>query len=145
MECYNSIVINAPAFQIWDELKDFYNFTWSKNVIVKIDRVGNKSGLHVGAQRILNDTFHETLLSIEEEKKRFTYSIDDGPSAVSKNNIVGYVGKVRVYSISENDTSFVLWTSKWDYARKGGRNVQELCNPIYRALLSDLKLHFSNL
>ncbi|MEA1784739.1 SRPBCC family protein [Arenibacter sp. GZD96] len=141
MGCYNSVVINAPADRVWDVLKDFHDLSWSKNVVSKVTVVGDKAATEVGARRILNDAFEETLLSFNEEAKTFTYSIDDGPGAVSKDNVSGYVGKVTVYSVSENDTAFVLWTSDWDSTTNGG--VAEFCSPVYYALLQDLKLHFS--
>lgn len=141
MGCYNSIVINTPANKVWDVLKDFHDLSWSKNVVSKVDVIGDKSSDEIGAKRVLNDAFHETLISLDNDAKKFTYSIDDGPAAVSKDNVEGYVGEVAVFSVSENDTSFVVWTSKWESTKEGG--VAEFCNPIYHALLQDLKSHFS--
>lgn len=141
MGCFNSIIVNAPAEKVWDALKNFHDLSWSKNVVTKVEIIGDKSSNEIGAKRILNEAFHETLLSIDNNAKKFTYSIDDGPAAVSKDNVEGYVGEVMVYSVSENNTSFVLWTSKWESAKEDG--VAELCNPIYHALLQDLKSYFS--
>ena len=63
MGCYNSIVINKPADEVWKAFKDFHDLSWAKNVITKVDKVGGKSLNEIGAKRILNDAFHETLLS----------------------------------------------------------------------------------
>lgn len=141
MGCYNSIVINTPADEVWDVLKNFHDLSWSKNVVAKVEIVGDKSSDEIGAQRILNDAFHETLLSFNNDAKKFTYRIDDGPEAVSKDNVEGYVGEVTVFSVSENNSSFVLWTSKWESTKEDG--IAEFCNPIYHGLLQDLKSHFS--
>jgi hypothetical protein len=141
MGCYNSVVIDAPADKVWELLKDFHDLSWSKNVITKVDVIGNKLSNEIGAKRILNEAFHETLLSLDNGEKRFTYSIDDGPDAVSKDNVEGYVGEVSVFSVSDNDTSFVLWTSQWEATKEDG--VADFCNPVYHALLQDLKSHFS--
>lgn len=141
MGCYNSVVINAPADEVWDVLKNFHDLSWSKNVVNKVEIVGSRTSDEIGAKRILNDAFHETLRSFDDEAKRFTYSIDDGPAAASKDNVEGYVGEVTVFPVSENNSSFVLWTSKWESSKEGG--VAELCNPIYHALLQDLKSNFS--
>jgi hypothetical protein len=122
-------------------LKKIHNLSWSKNVVSKVDIIGDKSSDEIGAKRILNDAFHETLVSLDDASKNFTYSIDDGPAAVSKDNVEGYIGDVTVFSVSENDSSFVVWTSKWESSKEGG--VAEFCNPIYHALLQDLKSHFS--
>lgn len=141
MGCFNSVVINAPADKVWNALKNFHDLSWSKNVINKVEVVGDKSNDEIGAKRILNEAFHETLISLDHEAQKFTYSIDDGPAAVSKDNVDGYVGEVTVFSVTENNTSFVLWTSTWKSAKEEG--VAELCNPIYHGLLQDLKGHFS--
>jgi len=141
MGCYNSIVINAPAEKVWEVLKDFHNLSWSKNVVSKVDVIGDKASDEIGAKRILNDAFHETLRSLDNSAKTFTYSIDDGPAVVSKDNVEGYLGEVSVFSVSDNNTSFVLWTSKWASAKEDG--VADFCNPIYHALLQDLRAHFS--
>ncbi len=141
MGCYNSIVINSDADKVWCVLKNFHDLSWSKNVITNVEVVGDVSSNNIGSKRILNDAFHETLLTVDNVRRRFTYSIDDGPSVVSKDNVSGYIGEVTVFSVSENNTSFVLWTSKWDSAKESG--VADFCNPIYHALLQDLKSHFS--
>tara|TARA_R110001606_G_C15191602_1_gene630577 strand:- start:200 stop:625 length:426 start_codon:yes stop_codon:yes gene_type:complete len=141
MGCYNSIVINTPADEVWNVLKNFHDLSWSKNVVSNVEIVGDKSADEIGAKRVLNAAFHETLLSFNNDEKKFTYSIDDGPAAVSKDNIEGYVGEVTVFSVSENNSSFVLWTSEWESMKEGG--VAEFCNPIYHGLLQDLKSHFS--
>lgn len=140
MGCNNSVVINAPAEKVWDVLKNFHDLSWSKNVVTKVDVVGTKSSNEVGAQRVLNDAFHETLRSVNETGKSFTYSIDDGPGPVAKDSVEGYLGEVTVFSVTENDSSFVSWTSKWKSSNGG---VAEMCNPIYHALLQDLKSHFA--
>ncbi len=141
MGCYSSIVINAPSEEVWAVLRDFHDLSWSKNVVTKVEVVGDKSATKVGAKRILNDAFHETLQSHSDACMKLTYSIDDGPADVSKDNVEGYLGKVRVFSVSENNSTFVVWTSEWKSAKTDG--VADLCNPIYHAVLQDLKLHFS--
>ncbi len=141
MGCYNSIVIDKPANEVWKAFKDFHDFSWSKNVITKVEKIGDKSTNEIGAKRILNDAFHETLLSYDDAAKNLTYSIDDGPDVMSKDNVKGYVGEVTVFSVTENNSSFVLWTSKWESAKTEG--VADFCNPIYYGLLQDLKSSFS--
>jgi hypothetical protein len=141
MGCFNSIVIDAPADKVWDVLKKFHDLSWSKNVVSKVDVVGDKSSNEIGAKRILNDAFHETLLSVDEGAKRFTYSIDDGPAVLSRDNIEGYVGEVIVFPVTAGNNSFVMWASQWESEKEGG--VADFCNPIYHALLQDLKIHFS--
>lgn len=141
MGCYNSAVIDAPVDKVFDTLNNFHDLSWSKNVITKVDVIGEKGAHEIGAKRVLNDAFHETLLSVNSKNKSFTYSIDDGPGPVSKSNVDGYVGEVSVIPITENNTSLVIWESNWKSTKDGG--VADFCNPIYHAILQDLKSHFS--
>ena len=117
------------------------NSDWAEGVITSCVAVGKTPPDHVGAKRILNDTFHEQLRSIDDAARRLTYTIDDGPGPVSKKVVSNYVGEVRVAPITENDTSFVEWQSS--YRSSDDSAVGEFINPIDVALLAALKKNFS--
>jgi hypothetical protein len=104
-----------------------------------LDKVGAISGTQIVAKRVLNNAFHETLLALDDVDHVIRYSIDDGPAAVSKANVQGYIGEVKVYPVTDVNASLVHWTSRWDNSAGG---VAEFCDPIYRALLSDSKKTF---
>ena len=87
MGCYNSTIINASSEKIWATIKDFHALSWASQVVTKSEKVGDIPGTDVGAKRILNDAFHETLLSVDEADKSFTYSIDDGPEVLAKDKV----------------------------------------------------------
>jgi hypothetical protein len=142
MECYNSAVIKASPEKVFDTLKNFHDMSWSKNVVNQLDAVGERTSEEIGAKRLLNGAISETLKTMDSKKKSFSYSIDDGPGPLSKDNMGGYIGNVRVLPITEDNTSLVVWTSKWVDDKEG--KVADFCNPIYHALLQDLKSHFSN-
>jgi hypothetical protein len=141
MACFNSAVINAPADKVWAALRNFHDMNAFPNVIEQTDAIGDTPGTEIGAQRLLNNAFHETLKSLDDENRVLTYSIDDGPSAVSKDNVKGYTGQVQVFAVTDEDKSFVLWTSSWESS--GSEDVATFCNPIYQALLGDLKATFA--
>ena len=141
MGCYNSIAINAPANNVWEVLKKFHDISWGKSVVTKLDIIGDKKEEEIGAKRILNDAFHETLVSVDDQSMNFKYSIDDGPGPVSRENVTNYIGDVRVFSVSADNSSFVVWSSKWSSAND--EIVADFCNPIYHALLQELKGHFA--
>ena len=140
-KCYNSITISAPASKVWAALRNFHDMSWAEGVITSCVAVGDTPGNQVGAKRVLNDAFHETLRSIDDAERRLTYTIDDGPGPVSKEAVKNYVGEVRVAPITENDTSFVEWQSSYESADESA--VGEFCNPIYFGLLTALKKSFS--
>ena len=139
--CYNSVVVNAPCKTVWETIRNFHDMSWATGVVTKTDVVGDLKGNQIGAQRILNGVFHETLLSMDEKEHTFSYSIDDGPGPVAKDAVKNYVGSVRVLPITENNTTFIEWESTYD--SPDNQAVGELCNPIYQALLIALKKHSS--
>ena len=139
--CYNSTVVNAPREKVWDSIKDFHNLSWAEPVITKVDVIGEKAGHEIGAARLLNDAFLETLVSVNKDEYTFTYSIDDGPEPLSKDAKLNYFGTVRLYPVTDSNTTFVEWTST--YESNDDQAVADFCNPIYAALLGALKSFFS--
>ncbi len=140
-KCYNSAVIGAPCAKVWQAIGDFHDLGWASGVITKVDIEGDRKGDQIGAKRILNDAFHETLLTLDDAEHTFSYSIDDGPEPISKDSVNNYIGAVRVLPITESDTTFIEWQST--YESPDDTAVGDFCNPIYVALLSALKQHFS--
>jgi hypothetical protein len=140
MGCYNSTIIEADADKVWATIRNFHETGWAKGVLETTERIGDKTGDEIGAKRLLNGVFHETLQAIDEEAHTFQYSIDDGPEALSKDNVQGYLGTVRVLPVTDTDGTFVEWSSTW---AGGGEGTKEFCDPIYHALLDAMKNHFS--
>jgi hypothetical protein len=139
--CYNSTVVNANSETVWNTLRDFHQLDWAAGVVTNVEKVGAAAGTDVGAGRILNDAFHETLLSLDDEGKTLSYSIDDGPGPVARDAVENYVGKIQVSPVTDSEQTFVEWTSSYDSPDAAA--VGDLCNPIYRALLDALKTHFA--
>ncbi len=131
---FQSITINASVDKVWDAISDFSDMSWSPNVITDLRVVGNAGGKEIGAGRVLNNAFHETLISIDNEQRTFSYSIDDGPSPISKDDVTNYVGTVKVRP-AVNGT-LVEWSSKWE---NNDEAAHEFCQGIYLALLDDMK------
>lgn len=133
---YQSIVINATVDRVWGAIQNFHDLKWAPAVIAKLDVVGDKKGNEVDAKRILNGVFHETLLELDEAGRSFSYSIDDGPSPVSKADVKNYVGRVCVRPVTEGGGTFVEWSSSWE---QNDQATTEFCHGIYVALLGDMK------
>ena len=138
--CYNTCVVNAPVDQVWTALRNFHDMSWAPQVITSLDTVGDAGADQPGAKRVLNGVFHETLKTVNDTDRTLTYSIDDGPDAVSKDKVTGYIGQVRIFPVTDTNGSFVEWSSSWENSQGG---VAEFCNPIYKALLDSLKAHFA--
>ncbi len=132
--CYNKIEIESPINTVWNTINDFHDMSWAPDVITSVAKVGDKNGKEVGAKRILNDVFHETLIEIDADAHTFKYSIDNGPGPVSSSVVDNYIGVVRVTE-SEKGT-LVEWSSTFE--SKDEKEVADFCSPIYSALLSAL-------
>ena len=133
--CYNKIEINSSVENVWRKMCDFHDLSWAPNVVTSVTKQGDTQGTKVGAKRVLNDAFHETLTEIDGNNHSFKYSIDDGPGPVAKSAVNNYVGSVKLTPLGEGTQ--VEWSSSFESEQD--TEVSEFCNPIYSALLGDLK------
>ena len=133
---YQSITINAPVEKVWQAVRDFHDMSWCPNVITKLEKIGDKAGDEIGAGRKLNDAFSETLRELDDSNMTFSYSIDDGPSPISKDDVKNYVGTVKLSSAPGAEETLVEWSSVWE---NNDDAAQEFCHSIYLALLGDMK------
>lgn len=138
-QCYNTIVVNAPVDRVWSTVRDFHDLSWAKGVIESLEVVGDKKGDQIGARRLLNGAFHETLLELSDIEHRIQYRIDDGPGPIAKDAVRNYIGTLRLLPVTSDDRTFVEWTSRYDSPDSAA--VGEFCNPIYQAFLKALKTH----
>ena len=141
-KCYNSIVVNKPVDQVWDTIKSFHDTSWAKGVVETCEVVGDAKGDQLGAKRVLNGVFHETLVGLNNRERTIQYTINEGPGPLAKGEYLSYVGDVRVFAVSATDHTFVEWTSEYE----GGNDaaITELCSPIYHALLGALKTNMES-
>ena len=136
-----SIVIDAPISDVWTKFKNFHDLSWAPNVIANVEKIGDIDGAEAGAKRILNNAFHETLVEIDTSKYRLKYSIDDGPSPVSRDEVSNYYGIVQLSPATKGDGTLVEWTSSWE---SNVEDAVEFCHGIYMALLGELANSFSS-
>lgn len=134
-----SIVVDAPIADVWKRFADFHDLSWARNVISSVQKVGSIDGDTPGAKRILNAAFHETLAELDSDKHYLKYSIDDGPSPVSNDEVDNYFGVVRLTPSEGGDGTLVQWTSSWD---SKADDAVEFCHGIYVALLGELVKSF---
>jgi len=131
--------IDAPISEVWSRFNNFHDLSWASNVITNVEKVGNIDGRKVGAKRILNDAFHETLVEIDNDKYMLKYSIDDGPSPVSKEEVSNYYGIVKLSSATDGNRTHVEWSSSWE---SNVEDAVEFCHGIYVAVLNELAESF---
>ncbi|MBW6453335.1 MAG: SRPBCC family protein [Methyloprofundus sp.] len=134
-QCYQSIIVHAPIEKVWETVKNFHDMSWASQVITQCDAVGELSATEVGAKRVLNGVFHETLLECNNDEYRVRYSIDDGPSPVSADEVKNYIGQIQLKPVTLSGDTFVEWGSAWESTTEDAR---EFCHQIYVALLNAL-------
>lgn len=139
--CFNSTTLNAPIDQVWLAVQDFHDMSWGKGVVTSCEAVGDTPGNKIGAKRILNSSFHETLLEIDHDNCQLVYSIDDGPEPVAKDSVANYRGTIRLRPITDSGQTFCEWETTYD--SDSPDLVAAFCNPIYAALLEAMKAHFA--
>jgi len=120
------IDINAPISDVWAKLNNFHNLSWAPNVITSMDKVGDTDGDQVGAKRVLNNAFHETLVEIDNDNYSLKYSIDDGPSPVSKEDVSNYFGSINLSTSGDNAQTHVSWVSSWESNSEDANNMLSL-------------------
>lgn len=128
-----SRLINAPIEEVWARFSDFHDLSWASEIINSVERIGDIPGGRVGAKRLLNGAFHETLLAIDHENKTLTYSIDQGPPPLDA--VSNYKGVVRLSSEPETGRTLVQWSSSW---QSDSEDAVDFCHNIYVALLDAL-------
>jgi hypothetical protein len=139
-KCVHSAVINAPVDEVWQLLRNFHDMSWTA-AAESVEPVGDARSDQVGAKRILNGAFHETLLAINDLDHSFRYQITDGPSPVSPNDLKFYYGTVSVQPVTDENASYVSWVTHFE--SKDDSATQEFCDPFYRTFLAHLKARFA--
>jgi hypothetical protein len=132
---YQSIHINAPIDTVWEIVSHFHDMSWTPNVISSCEAVGDTHGREPGAKRILNEAFHETLHEVDLGSHTVRYSIDDGPSPVSANDVTNYYGEIHLVPVTASNSTVVEWKSSWE---SDSEDAVEFCSTIYSALLGEL-------
>ena len=135
-KCYNTIVINAGQETVWQTIRNFHDLSWASGPIETCEAVGDAAGDQVGAQRLLNGVFEETLIGLNDREHTIMYQITNGPSPISSNEISDYYGEVRLLPVTDSSATFVQWQSTWT---GNSASAGEFCDPIYKALLGALK------
>jgi len=133
---YQSIVIDVATETVWAAIRDFHDMSWAPNVIKSLEASGGRDGTSVGAGRVLNGAFVETLREFDDADCALAYSIDEGPPPISTEDVRDCVGRVTVKPTPDGEGALVEWTSSW---QKNDDAAYEFCHGIFGALLADMK------
>lgn len=138
MGCFNSVVVDAPVNRVWGAMRNFHDMSWAADE-VECEPAGAYAGNQIGAKRIINGTFYETLIGLDDQARIMRYRIDLGSDAAVKDNVQEIVGEIRVIPITEDNTTFVMWTTNQEPSSGG---VAEPGDEAYLAMLGELQESF---
>lgn len=130
-----SITINAPIGQVWQTIRNFHDMSWASKVATSVVSEGEKSGSEIGAKRIINNVFYETLTAFSDQEQTFSYQIDQGPGPLKAEKISSYIGTVKL--TADGEQTKVEWSSTFEASDEDA--VANFCNPMYSALLAAMK------
>jgi len=134
-KCYNKIQIEAPIQKVRDTINNFHDISGAPDVVTSVIKVGDKNGDEVGAGRILNGVFHETLAELDPGNVTFSYRIDDGPGPVASDAVSDYIGTLK---LTEAGSGCVIqWSSV--FQSQNEEEVAGFCNSTNIALRHSLK------
>lgn len=106
-----SSVIRAPVDRVWATMRDFAGMgAWHAEISRmhmrdgrRGDQVGGTRDFHFGEARL-----HEELLHLCDLTRSFSYRITMSPMPW-----MNYVAGPRLRAISDDDTTFAVWTADW--------------------------------
>lgn len=137
---YHSTVVEAPAERVWQAVRDFHDISWAPGVLETCAVVGEPGGDRIGARRVLNDSFRETLVAVDELERTLKYRLDDGPSPVSPAEVSNFVARISVRPVTTTGHAFVEMSARWDASDDAACSF---AGGIYEALLARLTAHLS--
>ncbi|GBE08966.1 polyketide cyclase / dehydrase and lipid transport [bacterium BMS3Bbin11] len=132
---YQSNIINAPIEKVWQAIRDFHDMSCAPNVISSCEAVGEKPGTEVGARRVLNGAFHETLLEVDDYNHYLRYAIDNGPEPVAAPAVTNYIGEIKLTPVTMQDVTLIEWSSSWI---SDDEDAVSFCHNIYVAVMGDM-------
>ena len=141
---YTSTVIDAPAREVWDYLRDFNGLPkWTGGLVATSEIEVGRSGDQVGAVRSFTlpdgTRFRERLLSHSDAQRAYSYTFETTPFDVDN-----YHATLKVTPITDGNKSFVEWWTTFDCDRDQIDHWQGFfANEIFQTALNAVKEHFS--
>ncbi len=137
---YVSAVIEAPAARVWGVVRDFNGLPqWLPPVAesriedgLPADRIGCVRAFTLRSR----ERFRERLLALSDYEYSVTYSILESPLPLSD-----YVATLRLFPITETDTTFAEWQAEFECPPDRAVSLQkQVGEGVFRAGLERLKL-----
>lgn len=142
-DIHESTVVEAPASEVWDLLRDFGGLArWYPGVEPDDLRiVDDRPGDAVGATRVLemaeDVTVREQLIEHSDDRRSYTYTILDYPLPIRD-----YHATIRVHEVTDTDDAFVEWSARFEIEPDLREDAVKNMRSVYRGGLNALKERF---
>lgn len=137
---YQFTTVNAPIEEVWQVIKPFYRLDWAPDVVSSIEVLNHLPDGAIGAKRLINGVFPETLKEINEDKFIIRYSIDDGPSPLSSQDVSNYHDIIALHRTENGNATKIEWSSSWI---ADNNDAMEFVEGIYKVFLASLDRRFA--
>lgn len=109
-----SIVLDAPADEVWAVIRLFDHYGWAGVPGVTVIEAG-KAGDQVGAVRRFTSgdrVLRQVLLAHSDAERSYTYAFCDTPPFP----VADYIATIRVTPVVADNRAFVEWSARFDCA-----------------------------
>ncbi|MDA8585018.1 SRPBCC family protein [Rhodobacteraceae bacterium] len=139
---FTSAVINAPAKDVWDRIRDFNGLPkW--HPAIRDSRIEDAlPSDKVGCIRNFNlqngDNIREQLLGMSDYDMFVSYSILESPMALTD-----YIATIRLTPITDGDKCFAEWSAEFDCGLDVETDlVGHIGGAVFQGGFNSLKRHF---
>ncbi len=139
---FTSSVINAPATDVWDRIRDFNGLPkW--HPAIRDSRIEDAlPSDKVGCIRNFNlqngDNIREQLLGLSDYDMFVSYSILESPM-----ELTDYVATIRLTPITDGERCFAEWSAEFDCAPDAETDlVSHIGGAVFQGGFNSLKRHF---
>lgn len=136
---YTSSVIDAPADQIWEKVRDFNGLPQWAPFVAESRIEGNRPSDSIGCIRNFQlrsgGTIREQLLSLSDYEYTFVYSILESPMGVDN-----YVATMKLTPVTDGNRTFAEWSAEFDCAREREKELAEsIGQGVFQTAFNSLK------
>lgn len=141
---YVSSVINAPAEQVWERVRDFNGLPkW--HPLIRDSRIedalpSDKVGCIRNFQLQNGDTIREQLLGLSDYDFFCTYTILESPMPLTD-----YVATLRLTAVTDGPRCFIEWSAEFECNVDDENDlIDGIGNDVFQSGFDALKRHFGN-
>ncbi len=140
---YVSSIINAPASDVWERVRDFNALpNWHPRIAesrIENGEPSDKIGCVRNFKLADGEQLREQLLGLSDYDLFCTYAILDGPMPLTD-----YVATLRLTPVTDGDRTFIEWSAEFNCASENEADlISGIGQNVFQGGFDALKDHFS--